>query len=195
MASERSTGRRTRERTPPEVRRRPDAIAWFSHGIGSGVLGTAVAMLVFLVVDLSNGRLFWTPARLGSALFTQQRLRGALGDFDPWAHAELIVGYLAVHGAFFVGFGAIAAFLLMTAERLPRSPARVVGLTTAALFAANEAMFVALGFLSPDARLLDDLGWGVVALANLLASAAMAVMLTRHSGERAPRRPEYLPSP
>lgn len=186
---------REQRTTPRAVRRRPDAIAWPSYGIGAGVLGTVVVLLVFLVIDLSNGLLLWTPARLGSALFTQQPLGGGPGGFDPWQHMALIVGYLAVHGAFFVGYAMIAAFYLMTAQRLPRSSLWLAAVTAAALFAVNEAMFLTFGILSEGARLLDDLGWGAVALANLLAAVAMAALLTRFSGSRAPRSPEYLPSP
>jgi hypothetical protein len=146
-----------------------NAEPWVVNGIAAGVLGALVIAVFFFVVDLFQGRPLWTPAALGSAVFLGQ----VLGPEEP-IRLALVLGYTAIHGLAFVGFGLMASFTLMGArDRLGPVP----GLLLAAVFfAAFEVFFLTLTLLvAPD--LMSRFGLGDVATANLLSAGAMAGFL------------------
>ncbi|MDX1650150.1 MAG: hypothetical protein R3263_09880 [Myxococcota bacterium] len=147
----------------------PDAVPWVASGLLGGALGAATVAVFFLIVDLVAGRPLWTPTTLGSALF-----RGEMLPASAPAEPVLVLGYTAVHGLVFVGFGLIAAFLLMNGERRIAG-GRAVALA-GALFAAFEITFVIFAIVF-DRQLMQELGAGRVALANALAAVVMTVFL------------------
>lgn len=148
-----------------------EARAWPYYGIGSGVLGAAVIAVFFLVIDLFVGQPLWTPAALGSSIFLGETLEP--GAAPPFV---LVAGYTVLHGAAFVSFGLIAAYLLIGFKR--RNGGIGMAALSAGLFAAFELFFVAfLAVLAP--ALLEDFGLVRISAANALAAVAMAGVLIR----------------
>ena len=70
------------------------------RAIAVGLIGAAVAMVLFLLVDLAAGVPLRTPAMLGNALF-----HGASGAREAAITTKVVLGYTAVHVAGFVLFG------------------------------------------------------------------------------------------
>jgi hypothetical protein len=157
---------------------RSDAVPWVATGLASGVVGAAIVALFFLVLDWIGGQPLWTPNTLGSALF-----RGEVLPADAPLELAMVLGYTAVHGVVFVGFGLISAFILMSDER-GAGAGRTAGLAVA-LFAAFEASFLVFAWLF-EPGLMAQLGAGWVALANALAAVAMSLFLM--GGDRRTRR-------
>jgi hypothetical protein len=84
------------------------------EGITVGLIGAAIAMLWFLIVDVAAGVPLRTPAMLGAALFHGVR-SGAVTVTAP-----LVLGYTLVHLAGFVAFGLAVSGLFALAEREKR---------------------------------------------------------------------------
>ena len=169
MPPERATSQVRLPRSEPPDPALPSEVIGWHYGVRAGLLGAAVVALLLLGVDLAAGRPLWTPAVLGSALFTGERLAAA--GFAPQAHAALIAGYTAVHGALYVGFGALVTFFLVTARKPPRSGV-LVALLAGAFFVLFELAFLAQAALFAP-RLADDLAAGWVGVANACAAVAM----------------------
>jgi hypothetical protein len=85
------------------------------EGATVGLIGAAVAMLLFLLVDLAAGVPLRTPALLGDALF-----HGGGGGRDVAVAMPAVLGYTAVHLAGFVLFGLALSGLFALAEREKR---------------------------------------------------------------------------
>jgi len=132
------------------------------EGIVAGLIGAVAVAIWFLIVDLSAGKLFETPALLGAAVFKGLR--------DPQAlqtTAGLVVGYTIVHVLAFVAFGILCAILVAAADREP-----TLLLAFVALFAVFQIFF--LGLVGLLARfLLGAILWWEIFAANLLAAAGM----------------------
>src|SRR6266516_1113497 len=80
------------------------------EGFIAGCIGAAAVAVWFLVVDTLNGRPFFTPAMLGSAVFW--------GVHDPARviiQYSNIIGYTMIHVSAFVVVGCIAAQPLLGA--------------------------------------------------------------------------------
>lgn len=150
------------------------ARSWFALGYVSGILGALVVAVFFFLVDLVEGTPLWTPTALGSALFRGE----ALPEQAAW-QPGLVLGYTLLHGAVFMAWGALAAFLL-TLVPLPRSGVAVGAIASGALFVLFEVNFLVLARLF-EPRLLESLGAGRIALANLLAAGTMGLYLTKLS--------------
>src|SRR2546430_13055078 len=74
------------------------------EGFVAGCLGAAAVALWFLIVDTINGRPFFTPAMLGSAVFW--------GVHDPSQvviEYSRIIGYTMIHVSAFIVVGVVAA--------------------------------------------------------------------------------------
>jgi hypothetical protein len=131
-------------------------------GVIAGLIGAAVVALWFLVFDIARGRPLLTPALLGSAVFQ--------GVTDPGVvaiSAGPVFFYTLLHGLAFVGFGVVAASLIMAAER---EPALLIAFVI--LFLGFEAFFVgAVAALGKS--MLGALVWWAILAGNLLASIAM----------------------
>ena len=132
------------------------------EGIVAGLIGAVLVAIWFLIVDLSAGKPFETPAILGAAVFKGLR--------DPQAlqtTAGLVAGYTVVHVLAFVAFGILCAILVVAADREP-----TLLLAFVALFTMFQIFF--LGLVGILARfLLGAILWWEIFAANLLASAGM----------------------
>ena len=99
--------------TRPRVARRSTHA--LREGVTVGLIGAAIVMLWFFIVDLAAGAPLRTPALLGAALFDGARHADAVTP-----PARLVVGYTAVHLAGFVALGLGVAGLFALAEREKR---------------------------------------------------------------------------
>jgi hypothetical protein len=100
-------------RTSPRVARRSTHA--LREGIMVGLIGAAIVMLWFLIVDLAAGIPLRTPARLGAALVDGARSADAVTPTT-----RLVAGYTAVHLLGFVVLGVGVAGLFALAEREKR---------------------------------------------------------------------------
>lgn len=132
------------------------------------LIGAAVVALWFLALDIFRGRLFFTPAALGSAIFL-----GARGEGQVEISAMTVLGYTVLHVAAFLAVGWIAVRIFRARAEEPRA---VLG---AALLFITMEVFV-IGVLAILASwLLDALSLWSVALGTLLAALAMGLYLLR----------------
>lgn len=138
------------------------------EGIIAGAIGAASVAVWFLVIDLISGRLFYTPAALGSAVFLQAESPETIS-----MSAGIIAGYTVFHVLGFIAVGILAAALVLRAEQEPS-----VLLGAVLLFVTLEAFVIGLIAILA-AWVLDTLGWWTVAAANLIAAVAMGVYLWR----------------
>ncbi len=99
--------------TRPRVSRR--SAHALREGITVGLIGAAIVMLWFFIVDLAAGVPLRTPALLGAALFDGARHADAVTPT-----ARLVVSYTALHLAGFVALGVGVAGLFALAEREKR---------------------------------------------------------------------------
>lgn len=154
-------------------------VPWISRGVVNGVIGASAVALFFLIQDLLRGQPFWTPNALGSALLLGRSV--APGDA---VQASLVVAYSAAHATVFLAAGLFAAFALADASiRQVRKLALAV-MMAGTLFTAFSVAFL-LFAAAFGGEVAAQIGAGNVAVANLVAAAAMAVVLAyfQHPGE------------
>ena len=138
------------------------------QGLIAGIAGAIVVAAWFLIIDIAQNRMFFTPAALGSALFFGARAAG-----DVVINAAVVLGYTLVHFAAFILAGLGAAWLMEEADRYP--PA-LIGMVL--LFVTLEVL--SLGLISAVAAwLFETVPWWTVLIANLLAAGAMVGYLWR----------------
>jgi len=163
-----------------------DPYAWARHGVAAGVLGAVTVALFFFVLDWMRGQPFWTPHALGTALF-----RGEAVPLGGRPEPAIVAGNTVLHGTVFVALALLASTEVFLQRRVPLD---TVGFAVLAVlfFAACEAIFLTFSAIF-DPALLEKLGGGFVAAANLLAALLMAGYLVaagRHAfGRRAAPRP------
>lgn len=138
------------------------------EGIGAGALGATAVALWFLAVDALTGAPFFTPARLGAALF------GALGVLPPPSAMAAALAYTAVH---YAAFGALGVGAAAVSRLARREPTVLAGALLA--FVVAEAAFHGLVALLHETDLLGALTWARVGAANLIAAATMGAALSR----------------
>jgi hypothetical protein len=146
------------------------AFSWYADGVIAGVFGAGVVAVFFFVLDLLAGYPLFTPNALGMSLFLGKA--AVPGDAIV---PVLVAGYTAVHVGFFVGFGVMAAFEVLSRRRIPPNDAGTL-LVSAVLFVAFEITFLAMAQLFAP-HLTGVLGAGRVAIANAIAAFAMAKYL------------------
>lgn len=135
-------------------------------GIIAGLIGAGAVAVWFLVLDAAEGRIFFTPAALGSAI-----LHGAASTQQVVIDPGTVLGYTIVHVTAFVLIGMIAAVLVKGAEHEPR-----LVLAMVLLFVTFETLFI--GLLAIAALwLLDALRWWTIAIGNIIAATAMGFYL------------------
>jgi len=138
------------------------------EGVAAGLIGAATVALWFLIYDVGRGRPLFTPALLGTAIFYGVSSPAGL----PIA-AGPVIGYTIVHVLAFIGFGIVAACMMVASER---EPAIVVAFVT--LFGIFEVFFfVVLRTLSQQT--LGALGWWAILTGNFLAAIGMLWFLVR----------------
>lgn len=167
-----------RYRTSPRVaRRRTHALR---EGITVGLIGAAIVMLWFFIVDLAAGVPLRTPALLGAALFDGARSEVVTPT------ARLVVGYTAVHLAGFVALGLGVAGLFALAEREKRVLALIF-----MLGCCLAVVFLAMVYLL--AQWLGQAVTPAIFLAgHILGAAAMVAALAYFHGRLLRKMPEAL---
>lgn len=138
------------------------------EGVIAGLIGAAVVALWFLLYDAWRGRPLFTPALLGTTIFY-----GVSTPASVQIGAGPVIGYTILHVLAFVGFGIVAACMMVASER---EPAVFIAFVT--LFGVFEVFFfVVLRTLSHE--MLGALGWWAVLAGNALASIGMLWFLVR----------------
>jgi hypothetical protein len=138
------------------------------EGVIAGLAGAAAVALWFLAIDAVQGRLFYTPAALGSALLLRVQDPGAV-DFGT----ATIATFTAIHLAAFIAIGIFAAFIARRAERHT-----YVLLGAALLFVTLEVFFIGMIAIAAS-WLLTEIPWWTIAVANVIAAGVMGAYLWR----------------
>jgi hypothetical protein len=138
------------------------------EGFIAGAIGAGGVALWFFLVDAIDGRPFFTPAMLGSAVFWGVR--------DP-AQVQIafpaIIGYTMVHVIAFWVVGTIAAMLAALVDKIPSTLFFMV-----VFFAIFEVGFyIVVALLAQP--LLGALAWTNVAIGNLIAAGGMGFYLLK----------------
>jgi hypothetical protein len=142
------------------------------EGLVAGLIGAAVMAVWFLVLDAVVGRVLFTPAALGSALFFGVDQPGAVQ-----VTAGTVLGYTFFHVAVFLVVGVVFGSLVGRAEEHPSLMLALVLLFVATLTLSIGVIAILASWL------LAALTWWAVAVGNLLSAAAMAGYLwLRHPG-------------
>jgi hypothetical protein len=157
---------------PPQVSQPSEISRVAVEGISAGILGAVTIAIWFFVLDLFNGRPFYTPSILGSALFRRGVEIGQLQTLP--VSVEMVLIYTWVHGLAFCVIGGVASRLLALAERDVN-----LGFGILLFFVIFEFGFMgaALIFAEP---ILHALTWPAVLMGNVLAAAAMGLYFWRH---------------
>ena len=157
--------------TPTVVSESAEFSGVYVEGVVPGQIGAATIAVWFFILDLYNGRPFYTPSVLGAAL----SLGGIVRDpATAPISMELVVFYTWVHVLLFCVIGGLAAKLLSLAERDLN-----FGFGILLLFVIFEFGFVAAAMLFAE-PLLQALAWPAVLVGNLLAAGTMTVYFWRH---------------
>ena len=151
------------------------------EGITVGLIGAAVAMLLFLGVDLAAGAPLRTPAMLGNALF-----HGARGASEVAITTPVVLGYTAVHLAGFILFGLAVSGLFALAEREKRVLALIF-----ILGCCLAVVFFAMVYLLSQ-WLGQALTPAIFLAGHLLGAAAMVGAFGYFHGRLLRRMPEAL---
>jgi hypothetical protein len=136
------------------------------EGLIAGLIGAVAVAIWFLVIDLVQGRVLFTPAALGSAIFT-----GARSAAEVQITVPMVLAYTGVHLAAFLGTGFVASALISEAEK---DPPMLLGLIL--LFVTFEVLFFGLIAIMAS-WLLDSIRWWTILVANLIAAGAMGTYL------------------
>jgi hypothetical protein len=151
------------------------------EGITVGLIGAAIVMLWFFIVDLAAGMPLRTPALLGAAL-----LDGVRDAEMVIPSARLVAGYTAVHLAGFTAFGLGVAGLFALAEREKRVLALIFIL----------GCCLAVVFLATGYGLSQWLGQGltpsIFLTGHILAGVAVVGALAYFHGRLLRKLPEAL---
>ena len=138
------------------------------EGLIAGAIGGIAVALWFLAIDVTQGRVLFTPAALGSAVFI-----GARSAAEVQITAPMVLGYSVIHiGAFLVA-GFVASALISEAEK---DPPMLLGLIL--LFVTFEVLFFGLIAIMAS-WLLGSIKWWTILVANLIAAGAMGFYLWR----------------
>jgi hypothetical protein len=157
--------------TPTVVSESTEISGVYVEGVVAGLIGAATIALWFFILDLYNGRPFYTPNVLGAAM----SLSGAVRDSATVPISmELVLFYSWIHALVFCVIGGLAAKLLSLAERDLH-----FGFGILLLFVIFEFGFVAAAMIFAE-PILRALAWPAVLVGNLLAAAAMALYFWRH---------------
>jgi len=164
----------TVDRIPSTDTRReaaPSDLVW--DGLFTGMIGALIVALWFLVLDLANGRPFYTPALLGTVLLHG----GAAASNGPIVAPLEVAAYTAFHFISFIVVGYVLSWLMTLFERFP-----IVFFVLLVVFLCLQLGFFAIN-IALGAQLLGHLSAWSVVVANVLAAAGMAFyQWKRHPG-------------
>ena len=155
---------------PPVSAGSPAISRTYQQGIVAGVIGAATIAIWFFIIDIFNGRPFYTPSILGTILF---RNSAELPETIPVSF-EMVLLYTWVHGMAFCVVGGVAAKLLELAESNLNG-----GFGILLLFVIFEFGFVGVAFIFAE-PVLHALAWPTVLVGNLLAATGMVTYFWRH---------------
>ena len=157
--------------TPNVVSESSEISGVYVEGLVAGLIGAATIAVWFFILDLYNGRPFYTPNVLGAAL----SLSGAVRESATVPMSmEFVIFYSWIHGLVFCVIGGLASKLLSLAERDLN-----YGFGILLLFIIFEFGFVAAAMVFAE-PILRALAWPAVLVGNLLAAGAMAIYFWRH---------------
>ena len=139
-------------------------------GVTAGALAGAAVAVLFFVIDIMVGQPFQTPAALGSAVFL-----GAESSDAVQTSLGIIGGYTLVHFGAFMVVGAAFAWV---GDRIAAHPG--FWLLSVMAFIVLDGLFIGVAGLL-GGRVLDALGWGAIALGNIVAVAVMGAWVWRHN--------------
>ena len=143
----------------------------YEEGIVAGLIGAAMIVIWFLILDTIEGRPLYTPTVLGTALF-----HGSVGLAPPETlpvSFETALMFTWVHVLFFAMIGGAAARLLRLAEKEPN-----YGFGILLLFVVFMLGFIVIAMVLSEA-VLRTLAWPAILIGNLLAAGAMAAYFRR----------------
>jgi hypothetical protein len=143
-------------------------------GIVAGVLGATAVALWFLGVDSLYATPLATPAALGRGLL---RLFGPPGGEGM---VTFVVAYTIFHYFAFILAGLIVSIVVHWAQS---SPTVLAGALI--LFVAFEIGFYGISSALAQSPFLGALGWGAVAVGNLIAALVMGAYMWRRHPELA----------
>jgi uncharacterized membrane protein YphA (DoxX/SURF4 family) len=133
------------------------------EGIIAGLIGAMMIIVWFGIIDMLNGRPFFTPATLGRALLS---VFGTIPQED--GPITFVLVYTIFHFAAFLLVGLLASLIVVLARR---EPSILIGFLI--LFAATEVGIYGFIALFEGATALGHGAWLQIMVGNLLASAAM----------------------
>lgn len=137
-------------------------------GVVAGAIGATAVALWFFVPDLIQGRPFFTPAALGSAL-----LHGVTDQEAVTVGAGTVLFFSIIHFGVWIGVALIASAILQSAESSPR-----ILFFGMLFFAVLGAHFV--GIIAIFAEwILGELAWWNLAFGTLLGAGATVYYLLR----------------
>ena len=145
-----------------------DRAQLYQEGIVAGTIGATVIAAWFLVLDIAQGRPFYTPALLGTALF-----KGPGAIAATTVSVETVLVFTWVHFLVFAFLGGVASYLLARAEESPNLGFGIVLLIVIFMFGF---IAVTMAFAEP---VLQALAWPAVLAGNVMAAAAMSVYFWR----------------
>jgi hypothetical protein len=143
----------------------------YEEGMLAGITGALTIALWFFVVDAIQGRPFFTPSVLGTALF-KGGAGLAIGQSLPISF-EVVLMFTWVHALIFIAIGVAGSRLLHLAERDPN-----FGFGILLLFVVFEFGFICVSLLFAEG-VLQALMIPDILIGNLLAAAAMGIFLWR----------------
>lgn len=165
-----ATPRAESARIQAPARHRASAIG---DGFEAGAIGAVIVALWFLVVDTMQGRPFYTPSLLGTAL-----TRGVdVAVRNTEVAVGMVYAYTGIHFVLFILFGILVATLVIQYERTPLIGYLLV--VAAVVFELAFLIFI-LAFAEP---LLRSIPWWGVLIGNLLAAAGMAAYFFKRHPE------------
>jgi hypothetical protein len=156
----------TASSSPPLTATTVDSTRIYKEGFIAGILGALTVAVWFLVVDMMQGRPFYTPTVLGTALFGRGVWPATLETMP--ASFEMVAMFTWVHVLAFAVIGVVVARLIATAERNPS-----LGFGFVLLFVILEACFTVAVMIVAE-PVLRALTWPAILAANFLAAAVMA---------------------
>ena len=136
------------------------------EGIVAGAIGATIVAFWFMIVDAFAGRMLFTPAALGSAVFY-----GATSPAQVTVDFTTVAGYTLLHYAAFLVVGLIFAAVVRGTEE---SPPLLLGL--AMLFVVAETLFVGLVAIAAS-WILGTFAWWAIIVGNVLAAIGMGAYL------------------
>lgn len=154
----------------PKLKHTPADLAFDSFF--SGAIGGSAVALYFLVFDLIDGQVLFTPSLMGSVLF-----EGASPADVVKVQLDTVTYFGAVHFLSFAVIGAIISVIVHEVELHAKHPFVVL----VVLFAILEAIFLVTVPLALPG-IIERVGIFRIAGANLLAAGSMALFFVWSQG-------------